>query len=109
MTLYFLDLKFKIKHMKKIIFVFLIIALFAMSMVYAYGESQNTAETFHVTDKRIDFKGNYPVYIIDTLEYGDITANAENYQKIRIDDTIKVELFGDSGIKTLIEINGQPV
>ena len=90
--------------MKKILLIALIIALFSMSVVYA---EQTTTETFHVTDKRVEFAEYKTMHIIHTLEYGDITVDKYGYNKIRINDTITIELY-DNSHADVIEINGQP-
>lgn len=91
--------------MKRILII-LVIGLFAMSVVYA----QENTETFHVTDKKIISAGSEKdyLYIIDTLENGDIIVSAQDYSKIRIDDTITVELSELSFVRKLVSINGKP-
>lgn len=92
--------------MKKILII-LIMALFAMSVVYG----QVTTETFHVSDKKILSVGSEKdyLYIIDTVENGDIIVSPQDYSKIRIDDTITIELSELSYVRKLVNINGQPV
>ena len=92
--------------MKKILII-LIMALFAMSVVYG----QVTTETFHVSDKKILSAGSEKdyLYIIDTVENGDIIVSPQDYSKIRIDDTITIELSELSYVRKLVNINGQPV
>lgn len=72
-----------------------------------------SAEDIHkltVNDKRIDVEGGYDSYtnyIIDTVEFGELTTTKKIYNQIWIKDKITVDL--DNYRPEIIEINGKAV
>jgi hypothetical protein len=72
-----------------------------------------SAEDIHkltVNDKRIDVEGGYDSYtnyIIDTVEFGELTTTKKIYNQIWIKDKITVDF--DNYRPEITEINGKAV
>lgn len=87
----------------KIKIILLISLLFLLSISAVSAESTND---FHVDDKHIRNVGMDKMYLIHTVEFGDIRVAENTYNKVFINDTITCNITF-LGTIDVIKINGK--